>query len=66
MLLTWLLSQIITPVVMMVFYYLILTPIGFLLKLSGHDRLRLKKPAAAGSYWVDSRSTAGAGYERQF
>ncbi|MGV3663736.1 MAG: SxtJ family membrane protein [Prosthecobacter sp.] len=59
----WLLGMIITPVIMGALYYLVITPIGLVLRLTGHDRLRLKKPAGT-SYWVDCK--ASPSYERQF
>ncbi|HEY1051354.1 MAG TPA: SxtJ family membrane protein [Prosthecobacter sp.] len=65
MALAWLLSQIITPIIMGAMYYLVVTPIGLVLRMSGHDRLRLKKPAVA-SYWTDVPATSKAGYDRQF
>lgn len=64
MALAWLLSQIVTPIIMGVFYYVVITPIGLILRMTGHDRLRLKKPAGAASYWGDCKPSTG--YERQF
>lgn len=65
MVLAWVLSQIITPIIMGILYYLVVTPIGLVLRLTGHDRLRLKKPGTT-SYWTDVPATTGTGYERQF
>lgn len=63
MALAWLLSQLITPIIMGALYYLVITPIGLLLRLTGHDRLRLRKPKGD-SYWTECK--ASASYERQF
>ncbi len=63
MCIAWLLGQIVTPVIMGLLYYVVITPIGLVLRLTGHDRLRLKKPAAA-SYWVDCKPSPS--YDRQF
>lgn len=63
MTIAWLLGQIITPIIMAMLYYLVITPIGVVLRLTGHDRLLLKKPASA-SYWTDFK--ASTSYDRQF
>lgn len=59
----WLLSQIVTPLIMGILYFLVITPIGIVLKFTGHDRLRLKKPQAA-SFWAECRRSPS--YDRQF
>jgi hypothetical protein len=61
--LAWLLGQLVTPLIMGALYYLVLTPIGMVLRLTGHDRLRLKKPVST-SYWTDFKSSTS--YDRQF
>lgn len=66
MALAWLLSQIITPIIMGALYYLVITPIGLILRMTGHDRLRLKKPDGVTSYWTDVPPSSAAGYDRQF
>lgn len=63
MALAWLLGQIVTPLIMAALYYLVITPIGLILRLTGHDRLRLKKPVSA-SYWTDFKPSTS--YDRQF
>ena len=47
-----LLGQIISPIVMGAIFFLVVTPIGFLMKLLGKDVLRLKKTNDK-SYWVN-------------
>ena len=46
-----LLGQIISPIVMGVIFFLVVTPIGYLMRLLGKDVLRLKK-TNHNSYWV--------------
>ncbi len=59
----WLLSQIVTPIIMGALYYLVITPIGVILRRSGHDRLRLKKPQTT-SFWTECKHSPS--YDRQF
>ena len=46
-----LLGQVISPIVMGVIFFLVVTPIGYLMRLLGKDVLRLKKTNDS-SYWV--------------
>ena len=46
-----LLGQVISPIVMGVIFFLVVTPIGYLMRLLGKDVLRLKK-TNDNSYWV--------------
>lgn len=68
MAIAWLLGKIIAPLVLGFIYYGVITPIGLVLRLTGHDKLNLKKPAGK-SYWHDipARADTGEkGFERQF
>jgi Saxitoxin biosynthesis operon protein SxtJ len=47
-----LLGRIVSPVALGVLFYLVLTPIGALMRLAGKDPLRLRLDAGAGSYWI--------------
>lgn len=47
-----LLSKIVSPIVMMVLFYATVTPIGVLMRWTGKDPLRLRRNAAAASYWI--------------
>jgi hypothetical protein len=47
-----LLSKIVSPVVMMVLFYATVTPVGVLMRWAGKDPLRLRRDAAATSYWI--------------
>lgn len=47
------------------FYYGIMTPLGFVLRLTGRDPMRLRKPSGD-SYWLDRGDEPSAGsYYRQ-
>ncbi|MBN1258066.1 MAG: hypothetical protein JXA52_10225, partial [Planctomycetes bacterium] len=53
-------------ILLTVFYYLVITPIGLLMRLTGRDKLMLKKPQRD-SYWCDvEQITNKSRYERQF
>lgn len=41
--------------VMGVFYYVVLTPVGLVFRLLGRDALRLKYDGKAATYWLDHR-----------
>ena len=45
-----LLGMIVSPIVLGAIFFVIFTPIGFLMRLFGRDELRLKRTSAA-SYW---------------
>lgn len=47
-----LLGAIIAPIVMMLVFFLVVTPTGLLLKLFGKDPLRLKRAKNQDTYWV--------------
>jgi hypothetical protein len=57
-----------TRILLTVFYYLVLTPIGLILKLRGRDLLARKPDTRAASYWIkrERRPFAPARYEKQF
>jgi hypothetical protein len=52
-----LLGKIVSPVVLGVIFFGILTPLSALLRLLGRDELQLKRSAAK-SYWIDHATTA--------
>jgi hypothetical protein len=39
-------------VVMMVVFFAVVTPVGFVLRLAGRDRLRLRADRRASTYWI--------------
>ena len=45
------LSQFIGRAVLLVFFLLIVTPMGWVLRLAGKDALQLRRPRAAQTYW---------------
>jgi hypothetical protein len=47
-----LLGAIVTPIVMALLFFLVITPIGLLMRLTGKDPLRLRGPRRADSYWI--------------
>ena len=58
----WVLSHLLFGVI----YFLILTPIGWTMRLFGHDPLRRRRPAGAVSYWVKRPAADPDRYFRQF
>lgn len=57
----------ITHVVLALVYYVVLTPIGLLMRLSGRDPMHRRLEPAAESYWIERRNTEDRGrYFRQF
>jgi hypothetical protein len=47
-----LLGAIVSPLVMALLFYLIVTPTGFLMRLTGKDTLRLRRIPKGRSYWI--------------
>lgn len=47
-----LLGAVVSPIVLGGLYYAVLTPLGLARRLSGRDPLRLKRDAAAPTYWI--------------
>ena len=62
------LGFVVSNVILTIFYYLILTPIGLIARICGQDFLSLKRNPAATSYWVMKPMTARTPqeYEQQF
>lgn len=48
-----LLGKIVSPIALGVLFYLVFVPIGMLMRLFGKDPLKLRRDAAATTYWVD-------------
>jgi hypothetical protein len=46
------LHHIVTPLVMGLLFFVTVTPVGVLMRLSGKDPMRLKADAGAASYWI--------------
>ena len=60
----WFMSR----VILSILFYLIITPIGFFLKIIGKDPLKLKQNNSLSTYWEDreKRVSEKIDYERQF
>lgn len=52
------LGKIVSPVVLGLIFFLLITPAGLIGRMLGRDELKLKKKEGAASYWVD-RSPPG-------
>jgi len=50
------LSQILGRIALVGFFLLIVTPLGFVLRLAGQDPLRLKRPHQATTYWQSAKA----------
>jgi len=48
----YLLHMVVSPLLLGLLFYLCIVPIGFLMRLTGKDPLRLKFEPAAKSYWI--------------
>ena len=60
---------VVSNVLLTLFFYLVITPLGLAARCFGKDFLRLKLDRQAGSYWIKRESRAArslAEYERQF
>ena len=58
------LAKIIAPIIMGVIYFLVLTPIGLLMRLGGKDLLKLKFSKNK-SYWIKRKNNIGT-MKKQF
>jgi hypothetical protein len=47
-----LLGKVVSPIALGILFFGVLVPIGFLMRATGKDPLRLKREAAAESYWI--------------
>jgi len=57
---------VVSRVIMTVFFFVVITPIGLLFRVLGRDRLRIKHPAC-NSYWINrTEAESPARYLRQF
>ncbi|HZF02472.1 MAG TPA: SxtJ family membrane protein [Methylomirabilota bacterium] len=62
------LGFIVSSVLLTLFFFLVITPIGWVARCFGNDFLSLKLNRAAASYWIprERKPKAPAEYERQF
>ena len=47
------LHKVMTPLIMGLLFFLVVTPIGLIMRATGKDLLRLKRTGAEKSYWID-------------
>jgi large-conductance mechanosensitive channel len=59
------LGAVIAPIIMAVIFFLVVTPIGLLMKIMGKDLLKKKYNKAAKSYWIKRNQDIGT-MKRQF
>jgi hypothetical protein len=57
-------SQFLGRCVLLLFFIIIITPLGFVLRLAGKDSLQLKRPPDVKTYWHQSK--AGSPLDRLF
>lgn len=48
-----LLAKIVSPIALGILFYLVFTPIGLLMRMSGKDPMRLKADPNATTYWIE-------------
>ncbi len=62
------LGVIMSTILLTLFFYLVITPVGLVARIFGNDFLSLKLDAAAKTYWLpcDQKKKSPADYERQF
>lgn len=64
---TYVLSLIISPVVIAIIYYIVLTPMAFFARIAGKDELNLKRKASQSTYFADGDyDTSPDSFRRQF
>src|SRR5262245_52349141 len=63
-----LLGFVVSHLILFIFFFAVITPVGMLARLFGKDFLRLKTDNKASTYWVwrESRRKSPGEYERQF
>lgn len=64
MLLTWPIRTLVLTLLLVTLYYLVITPLGCVLRWRGHDPLRLRTDP--GSYWTTPAQREAKDYFRQF
>ena len=50
-----LLNRLVSPVILALLFYLVITPIGLVMRLAGHDPLRIRWDTGAATYWIERR-----------
>jgi hypothetical protein len=61
------LNSLVSPLLIIVLFYGVVTPVGLAMRAFGQDPLRLRRGAKAATYWIDSREGSEApDMRRQF
>jgi hypothetical protein len=62
------LHRIVSPLMMAVIFYGVITPVGLVLRLTGKDPLRLRRDSSSASYWIprEPRGPAPDGFPRMY
>jgi hypothetical protein len=53
------LSRFVNPIIMCVMFFVVLTPIGIVMRLAGNDPLRLRFDSQTPSYWLPRATENG-------
>ena len=59
------LGLVVAPLVMVAIYFIVLTPLSFLIKIFGKDLLKLKFDKKINSYWIEKEQKLGS-MDKQF
>jgi hypothetical protein len=61
-------GMIVSPIILALMFFLVVTPVGVLMRLTGKDPLRLRPHSGTGSYWIvrDPPGPAGDSMGEQF
>ena len=60
-----LLGAIIAPIAMGIVFFLVVTPVGLIMKIAGKDLLKTRYDKKSKSYWIDREKSVGT-MKRQF
>jgi hypothetical protein len=55
----WSILGLLSPLLLGVAFFCVLTPVGLVMRLARRDRLRLRFDRQASSYWIERPSTGG-------
>jgi hypothetical protein len=56
-----LMAMVVSPILLSLLFFVVVTPVGLLMRLSGKDLLRLRDGSGAGSYWIVRQPPGPAG-----
>ena len=59
-------GAVMSRVILVALFYLVFTPIGFFLRITGKDLLQLKASSNESSYWKNHTKRSKTDYEKQF